>query len=262
MGKVALIAGKGPIVKLAIEALGNPLVISVSDQPEYPFHYRFSPGEVGRILKTLKKEGITKVAFFGKVEKKGLFKGYKLDLTAVRLLTKIRSFKDDEIMAKVIEVLEGEGIEVIDQKSMLSRYIPGPGLITGKLTEDIKEDIAFGFRVAKAMGTFQIGQTVVVKKRTVIAIEAMEGTDETIERAGRFAEKTVVVKVKRPTQKTLMDLPVIGERTIHVAAKAKVSAIAFEAKETVLDPRATEIARKCGITIVGVDENLLKGWEK
>ena len=262
MEKTALIAGKGEIVLEAIEALKEPLVISLVDEPEYPYHYKFSPGEVGRILKVLKKENVKKVAFFGKIEKKGIFGGYKLDLKALKLLSSLRSFKDDDILNKVVEVLEKEGIEVVDQKEMLSHLIPEPGVICGRLTEDLKRDIAFGFEVAKAVGKFGIGQTVAVKKGTVIAVEAIEGTDETIRRAGSYAKDFVVVKVKRPIQRTLMDLPVVGDRTVFVAKEAGAKAIAVEAGETIVTEQAKEVAGIEKITLVAVEEKEVKKWQE
>ena len=262
MGRVALIAGRGDIVNLAIELLEDPLVISLVDNPEYPHHYRFSPGEVGRILKTLKREGVDRVAFFGKVEKRGIFGGYKLDLTAVRLLVSLRSFRDDEIMDKVVEVLGKEGIEVIDQKELFAPLIPQPGVICGSLDEREKGDVAFGYRVAKEMGRFQVGQTVVVKKGVVLAVEAVEGTDETIKRAGNYARDFVVVKVRRPTQSSYMDLPVVGDRTIFVAKEAGASTVAVEAGETIVTYDAVEMAENLKVNLVAVDETLVEEWDE
>lgn len=260
MGKTALIAGQGSLVNEAIESLEDPLIITLVDNPEYPYHYKASPGEVGKILKILKKEGVSKVAFIGKVEKKGIFGGYKLDLKAVKILATLKSFRDDEIMNKVVELLRKEDIEVVSQKELLKDLLPEPGLLFGKLSQQMKEDIAFGFEVAKELGRFEIGQTVTVKNRTVITIEAIEGTDETILRAGRYTKDFVVVKVKRPTQNSLMDLPVVGERTLLVAKDAGAKAIAVEAKETLLTKGARDLAPKLGIALVSIDEATAKEW--
>ncbi len=261
MGRLALIAGKGEIVNEAIEALGDPLVISLVDDPEYPCHYRFSPGEVGKILKTLKKEGITRVAFFGKIEKKGIFGGYKLDLTALKILSTLRSFRDDEILNKVVELLKKEGISVLDQRELFEDMLPDAGLLCGRLDDSMKEDIAFGYRVAKDVGRWQIGQTVVVKRGTVLAVEAVEGTDEAVRRAGEFARDFVVVKVKRPTQRSYMDLPVVGDRTIFVAKEAGAKAIAVEAGETIVTHQARYLADVENVTLVAVDEETVSRWE-
>ncbi len=260
MGKIALIAGKGDIVNEAIAHLEDPLVISLTDDPEYPFNYKASPGEVGKILKILKKEKVTEVAFMGKVEKKGLFSGYKFDLTAIRLLASLRSFKDDEIMNKVVEVLEKEGIRVLNQKELLKHLIPEEGLICGRLTQGIKRDVAFGFKVAKEIGRFGIGQTVAVKNACVLAVEAVEGTDLTIERAGSFAKDFVIVKVKRPKQKDFMDLPVVGDRTVIVAKESGACAIALEAGESVLTKEAVALAQKYRITLVAVSQRTIERW--
>lgn len=138
MGRTALIAGKGSIVNEAIKNLEDPLVIALIKDPEYPYDYIFNPGEVGKILKTLKKEQVDRVVFIGKVEKKGIFGGYKLDLTAIKLLATLRSFKDDEIMDKVVETLEREGIKVLSQKEILSNLLPEAGIMVGSIDEKLK----------------------------------------------------------------------------------------------------------------------------
>lgn len=253
MGRSAIIAGNTKDLSFLLEGLGDTLIISLSDNPTYPFHYRFSPGEVGKILEVLERENVKRVTFFGKIEKKGLFKNlFRLDSTAIRLLSKLRSLSDDSILSLVVEELNKRGIEVVSQKDVFGRYLADSGQIVGKVGKKEREDILYGFRVAKVIGELGIGQTIVVKDKSVIAVEAIEGTDETIRRAGVYSEGFIVVKVKRPVQSDLMDLPVIGPETIRVTHSSGGKVVAVEAGEVIVIPGTVDIARELKIAIYGV----------
>lgn len=253
MGKSAIIAGNTKDLGFLIEGLEDTIVISLSDQPTYPFHYRFSPGEVGKILEVLERENVKRVTFFGKIEKKGLLKNlFKLDSTAIKLISKLRSLSDDSILSLVVEELNRRGIEVVSQKDAFSRYLADKGSIVGKIGKKEREDILYGFRVAKVIGGLGIGQTIVVKDKSVIAVEAVEGTDETIRRAGVYADDFIVVKVKRPIQSDLMDVPVIGPETIRVTHYSGGKVVAVEAGEVIIIPGTVEVAKELKIAIYGV----------
>jgi len=253
LGKIALIGGNAKDFGKLIENREDLIVISVADNPTYEYHYRFSPGEVGKILDTLEKEGVEKVVFFGKVEKKGLFKRFfKLDLTAIKMLSQLDSFADDSILSFIVRELDKRGIKVVNQKEIFTNHLAKEGLVVGKLDDEDIRDIEYGFMVAKRIGELGIGQTVVVKKRSVVAVEAVEGTDETITRAGRYSKDFVVVKVKRPMQSDFMDLPVVGPDTIRVIKEAGGRLIAVEAGEVIVIPGTIEIAMELGISVYGV----------
>ncbi len=259
--KLAVIAGNGEVVSDVLKYIEErrPIVISLSQNPSYPYHYNFSPGEVGKIIKVLEKEKIDSLFFIGKIERKGIFSPFKMDFMALKLLSQLKSFSDDAIMEKIIEVLEEKGIRVLDQKEVLKDFVAPSGFICGKLSRDEANDVKFGFDVAKKLGELGIGQTVVVKKRSVICVEAIEGTDATIKRAGKYVKDFVVVKVKRPQQTTLMDLPVVGERTLDVIKDAKGKVLAVEAGSTlILGENFKRKAREYGIKIVGIDRNFLE----
>lgn len=255
--RLAVIAGDGDAVSEVLEHIKDrePVVITLSSNPSYPYHYRFSPGEVGKILKVLERERVDSLFFIGKVERMGIFGAFKMDLTALKLISGLRSFSDDAILNKVVEVLEERGIRVLDQKEVLKDFVAPSGVICGRLSKEELEDVEFGFGVARKLGELGIGQTVVVKKKSVIAVEAIEGTDATIKRAGEYVKDFVVVKVKRPGQTTLMDLPVVGLKTLEVMKASKGKVLAVEAGATLILGRGfRKKAKEYGIKVVGVDK--------
>ena len=159
-------------------------------------------------------------------------------------------------MEKIIEILAKEGIEVVKQKDLLKEFIAKEGEIIGKLKKNEKEEIKFGFKIAKELGRLGIGQTVVIKRKSVIAVEAIEGTDKTILRAGEYVKDFTVVKVKRPVQKDYMDLPVVGTKTLEVMKEAGGKILAIEAGETlIMGKDFKEKAEEYGIKVVAVSEN-------
>ena len=257
--RLAVIAGEGDFIEDIISQLdGNPIVISLSDKPRYNYHYKFSPGEVGGILKVLEKEGIDSVFFIGKIERKGIFGGLKFDLTALKLVGRLKSFSDDAIMNEAIKLLKEKNIAVLSQKEVLKNFIAPEGFICGKLTDSEWDDVVFGFTVAKRLGELGIGQTVVVKRLSVISVEAIEGTDCTIERAGRYVKDFVVVKVKRPQQNPFMDLPFVGERTLKIMKESGGKVLAVEASNTlIVGKNFRDLAKRLGIKVVGVGEDII-----
>ena len=276
MGRIGIIAGKGSIVASVAEMLsqrgyevviadlsggGNRGIVS-SDR-----YFQASPGQVGRIVKGLKRLGVSQVVFIGKVEKGEFLKGWipKVDLTALKLLSGLKDWSDYSLMGAAIDFLEESGIEVLGQREVLSPLMAPEGVL-GKRSPSDEEwrDIAYGFAMAKAIGSLGIGQTVVVKRRAVVAVESLEGTDATIRRGGKLAgEGVVVVKVKRPRQVERMDLPGVGLETLKSAIEAKCRVLAFEAHETVLMERQAllERADSQGVSVVGVTASMLKNYD-
>ncbi len=230
-------------------------------------YFSASPGQVGRIVKGLKSRKASKVVFIGKVEKGELLKGWipKVDLSALKLLGKLKDWSDDSLMAAAINFLEDSGIEVLGQKEVLAPLMAPKGVLSKtKPTDEQWRDIAYGFVMAKAIGSLGIGQTVVVKRRAVAAVESLEGTDATIRRGGELAGKgAVVVKVKRPRQVERMDLPGVGMETLNSVIDAQCKVLAFEAHETVLMNREEllERADHWGISVVGVTLEMLREYD-
>ena len=245
MEKVGLFAGVGKLpveFMRAAQKLGHEVVvIAVVDgvapelQAEADTYYAINVAKLDKIIKTMRKEGVTKVTMIGKVTKEILFKGLKFpDFRAIKMLAKLHNRKDDTIMLAIVDELAKDGIEVVDQTLYLKPLMPDVGVLTKrKPSKEEEEDIRFGFATAKAMGGMDIGQTVVVKHKAVMAVEAIEGTDACIRRGGMLGrEKAVVVKVAKPNQDVRFDVPAVGLTTIQSMIESGCTVLAMEAGRT------------------------------
>lgn len=261
--KIALLAGYGKLPWYAFENIKNMavdyIVIALSEESDGVFDgckklYHFSVGQVGKIIKTLKKECVTHVVFAGKVNKSLLYNNLKLDLKALKMLLKLKDRKDDTIMLEVVRELKDNGIDVLKQTEVLKNLLVPAGVLGGKNPDkSVMEDIEFGFGIAKELGRLDIGQTVVVKNKAVMAVEAIEGTDKTIERGLSLAKKGgVVVKVSKPDQDERFDVPTVGVDTLEKIANNNGQCLAIEAEKTfVIDfEKFKEFADKNRLTII------------
>jgi DUF1009 family protein len=216
------------------------------------------PGEVNAGLAAFRAAGVRDVVMAGKVTKSDLFQnpdGLHLDEQASGLMGELSDRKDDTILGKLADFLEAIGLHLLPQYALTPELLVGAGVLSATVPDAAQQaDIAFGFPIAKTIGDLDIGQTVVVKDRAVIAVEAIEGTDATIRRAGAIASGACVVKVAKPSQDPRFDVPTIGPDTIAVLAEAKVAVLAFEAGATVVLEREVVVreADAHGIAIVGV----------
>ena len=210
-------------------------------------------GQLGRLMKALKKHGVQKALLAGTITKRLMFK-VKPDLKGLTLMSKIAIFHDDGILRSLAGELEKEGIHIVSATSFIPELLSPPGCLTRrKPTKKEKEDIQFGWQVAKELGRLDIGQCVVVRRRTVLALEAIEGTDETILRGGRLArERAVVIKVSKPSQDLRFDIPSVGSKTVETMSKVKASVLALEAGKTLMFDRSEmiQLANSSGISIV------------
>lgn len=218
--------------------------------------YKFSPGEVEKIVKTFHDENVEQLTFIGKVSKTILFKNLKLDKRAFNLLKNAKKFNDDALMLLMIDELKKEDIEVLDQTLFIKDLLVKKGTL-GKHqpTPEQFKDIEFGFNLAKEMGRLDIGQSVVVQNKMVLAIEAIEGTDKAIERGCKLGSKNaVVVKVSKPTQDKRFDIPAVGIRTIKNIKRHGGKVIALEADETfIIDKeKMIEFADKNNIVVIAI----------
>lgn len=213
-------------------------------------------GQAGRAIDTLKRSGAVEVVFVGKVDKRVLFKNPRLDLKAVSIMRKLKGGADDDIMIGIAGELEREGFKVISQADILKKLMPGPGTLSRREPRE-KEwgDIRFGMKMARGIAGLDIGQTVVVRDGAVLAVEAIEGTDEAIGRGGGIAGKgAVVCKVSKPSQDPRFDVPTVGVKTIEAMVKVRASVLAIEAGATVV-AGMEETVRLCarkGIAFVSV----------
>jgi DUF1009 family protein len=216
-------------------------------------------GQLGKIIRFFHRQNIQEVVFAGKITKTQIFRDVLPDLKGLSLWNKIDVHQDDAILRAVAKVLENEGIQVIASTSYLEHLLFPRGILTRKKpTGEQVRDIRFGWRMAREIGRLDIGQCVVVRDRSVVAVEAIEGTDAAIQRGGELAESgAVVVKVKKPNQDFRFDLPATGLQTVETLARVRGSVLAVEAGQSlVFDMDAmVRAADMAGISIVGITEN-------
>jgi len=216
-------------------------------------------GQLGKIINFFKEEGVNKTVFIGSINKTNIFRDIRPDLKGLGLWNKIDIKQDDAILRAIADHLAKDGIEVVASSSYVPELFFPQGILTRKkLTKEQKKDIVFGWEIARAIGSLDIGQCVVVRNGTVLAVEAIEGTDAAIRRGGSLGkEKTVVVKLKKPNQDLRFDLPAVGEKTIKSMQEVKAAVLAVESGCALFFDRDSVIraADAAGITIVGVTES-------
>ncbi len=219
------------------------------------FHW-VNVGELGKIIAILKEEGAKRAVFIGGVPKTYFFSQARPDERALRVLLRLKDKKDDAILRAIAEEMEGEGIRVVSPAPYMKEALAEAGCWTlRKPTGREEKDLAFGWKMAKRIGRLDIGQCIVVKEQMVLAVEAVEGTDETIQRGGRLGKGDVmVIKVCKPGQDRRLDLPVIGPTTLQILEEAGATTLAVEARKTiVVDKREViERANQKGICLIGM----------
>ncbi len=268
--RIGLIAGNGRFPLLALDAarnLGHDVTViaireeadpaisqAVDDGPAADLHW-VSLGQLGRCIALLKEAGVSRALMAGQVKHTKLFAGVVPDLTLLSVLRRLGGRNTDALISAVADVLAEHGIELVDSTSFLRPLLARPGTLTrrGPTAED-RADLQLGYRMADAIAALDIGQTIVVKDRAVVAVEAMEGTDEVIDRAARLAGPGIrVVKVAKPNQDMRFDVPIIGMRTIDALRAARAAALSIDADRTlVLDGDAVfDSADDSGLAVVG-----------
>jgi UDP-2,3-diacylglucosamine hydrolase len=266
---LGLIAGNGRFPFLVLEAaraLGHDVVVIAAKEEtfpelndaaarlESPIHW-ISLGQLGTCIKVLKAAGVTQAVMAGQVKHAKIFAGIVPDATLLSVLTRLRWKNTDGLIGAIAAVMRDHGIELINSTAFITPLLAKPGVLTKRPpTEEDRKDFEFGYRMADAIAALDIGQTVAVKHQAVVAVEAMEGTDEVIGRAGHLAGPGVrIVKVAKPNQDMRFDVPVIGLATIQAMRLAGASALSIDAgKALVLDGEAVVAsADEAGICIVG-----------
>ncbi len=216
-------------------------------------------GHLGKIIKFFKDQDVHDVLMAGGIKKTHFFSGSLPDLRGAAVLARMITKKDDSILRAVAEELESEGITVRESTLYLDNLLAPAGVLTRrKPSKSEWKDIAFGWQMAKEIGRLDIGQTVVVKDLAVLAVEAIEGTDEAIRRGGRLCkEGAVVVKICKPQQDLRFDLPATGLLTISAMQEVKAACLAIEAGKTIMIQKEALIARAdaADIAIVALDAN-------
>ena len=278
--KLGLIAGNGrfPFLLLdAARAQGVAVVVAaIREETDAEMDQRaatdsgisvhwLSLGELSRLIELFRKEGVEKAVMAGQVKHKQIFSSIRADWRLAKLLMSLPIRSTDRLLGAVAKVLGDEGIELISSTAFLEPLLAGEGVLTERgPDEDERRNIEYGLSVARAVAGFDIGQTVVVAAQACVAVEAMEGTDAAIERAGvlmksleddasTLERRLTVVKVAKPNQDMRFDVPVIGMATVEAMIRAGASCLSVEAGRTLLFDREKlmERAAEAGIAIVG-----------
>ena len=269
-----LIAGNGQFPFLVLEGARSQgiemAVIALREEasPELErvatrLHW-VSLGELGKALELLHQEGVNKAVMAGQVKHNKLFSSIRPDWKLAKLLMSLPLKNTDSLIGAVARVLEAEGIELVDSTAFLKPLVPEPGVLTRRAPDAGEAaDIAYGLRIARQIASLDLGQTVIVRERACVAIEAMEGTDEAIERAARITgqARLVVVKVSKPRQDMRFDVPVVGLSTVEVMKRTNATALAVDARRTLLFDRARLLnaADAAGIAIQAFEPEPLQG---
>jgi UDP-2,3-diacylglucosamine hydrolase len=277
--KLGLIAGNGRFPFLLLDAAraeGHSVVVAAIKEetdpeidqraqadPAVTVHW-LSLGELSRLIETFQKAGVAKAVMAGQVKHKQIFSSIRPDWRLAKLLLNLRTRSTDVLLGAVAKVLGDEGIELISSTSFLEPLLAEEGVITERAPDESEcLNIEYGLGVARALAAFDIGQTVVVAAQACMAVEAMEGTDATIERAGTLMQtleadastlerRLTVVKVAKPNQDMRFDVPVIGVPTIDTMIRAGASCLSIEAGRTLLFDREALLdrANRAAMTIV------------
>ena len=281
MGRLGLIAGNGSFPKLVLEEAlrqGLEVVVAAISEEASPEIERIveasdgvasvhwlGVGQLGKLIKIFKNSGVNRAVMAGQVKHVQIFAAGGAtpagrlaalpDLRMLRLLASLEHRNTASLINGIIQVLQKEGVELMDSTLLLGSLVPKQGVLTQRSPSRAeKGDLAYGRRVATELTRLDLGQTVVVKDRAVIAVEAMEGTDETIRRAAQLVtgQPLRVVKAGRPSQDMRFDVPVIGLRTLKIIEECNVSAISIDSEKTLIMDRPSFVrgADRLGIAVV------------
>jgi DUF1009 family protein len=270
-----LIAGNGKFPFLVLDAAraqGLDVVVAAIKEETFPeiekrgaasVHW-LSLGELSKLIETFKREGVERAVMAGQVRHKQIFSSIRPDWRLAKLLLSLRTRNTDALLGAVAKVLGDEGIVLENSTALLEPLLAKPGVLTERRpTEQEHQNIEYGRKVARSITQYDIGQTVVVAECACVAVEAMEGTDATIERAGRImaslesepstlSRALTVVKVAKPNQDMRFDVPVIGVKTVEVMRAARASCLAIDSGRCLLLEGASVIqaAEQAQIAIV------------
>jgi DUF1009 family protein len=219
-------------------------------------YHAVNVGQLAALLETLKQEHVSQVILIGKVSKDLLFQGIRMDDRMKALLAGLPNHNDDTLMLAFVRELLSDGMQVLDQTEYIRALLAAEGVLTARRPTEMEwQDIEFGFSMVREIGRLDIGQTIVVKNRAVLAVEAIEGTDAAIRRGGQLGkEGAVVVKAAKPRQDIRFDMPAVGPQTLQSMIEANAKVLAVEAEKTLLVDREkiVDMADEHGIAIVAI----------
>lgn len=266
--KLAIIAGNGRFPFLVLDAarsLGHDVtVIAIKEEASTDLEaaaqsanaaiHWVSIGHLGTFLKILKEGRITTAVMAGQVKHVKIF-GFVPDLTAMALVARLPARNTDSLIGAVADLMREHGVELMNSATLLEPMLAGAGPLSERVpTADEQKDLEFGYRMADVIAGLDIGQTIAVKHQAVVAVEAMEGTDETIARAGHLAGAGVaIVKVAKPGQDMRFDVPIVGLATIQAMRVAGAKVLSIDAGKTLIFERDAffKSANEAGIAVVG-----------
>jgi DUF1009 family protein len=275
MPHLGMIAGAGELPEIIARrayAEGCPVPtvalsahVAAQLTPYCPTLVQYGPGQLTKIIRAFQRYKVQQVVMVGKVEKRFLFEHPYLDLRVLRGLSRMRDYRDVTLLHAIIAEFAEEGLEVIEQTRLLGHLIAPEGVL-GKRRPSQRawDDIHYGFARAKQLAALDIGQTIVVRRQTVLAVEALEGTDTTIERGCQYGGRgTVIVKVSRPQQDMRFDVPTVGPHTLSQAIAGRAAVLAVEAGTTLILrlPELIAMADARRIALVGVSAAALQQSE-
>jgi DUF1009 family protein len=268
--KLGLIAGNGRFPFLVLDAARHaghdvtvvalkeetfPELVDVAARPPAAAVHWISLGQLGKCISVLKDAGVTQAVMAGQVKHTKLFADIVPDMALLGVLMRLKAKNTDALISGVADALRSQGIELLDSTAFLGPLMAREGVLTKRAPTDAERaDLQFGYRIADMIAGLDIGQMIVVKSAAVVAVEAMEGTDEVIARAGLLAGPgTCVVKVAKPNQDMRFDVPVVGVSTIRAMKAAGATALSVDAGKTLMiDGEAiVRTADDAGIAIVG-----------
>jgi UDP-2,3-diacylglucosamine hydrolase len=273
--KLGLIAGNGKFPFLVLEAAraqGLDVVVAAIKEETFPdiqqhgasAVYWLSLGELSKLIDTFKQEGVSRAVMAGQVKHKQIFSSIKPDWKLAKMLLSLGTRNTDSLIGAVAKVLAEEGITLESSTALLEPLLAKPGVLTRRAPSEAEtRDIAYGRAVASRLAEFDIGQTVVIAESACVAVEAMEGTDASIERAGALmrslegdastlSRSLTVVKISKPNQDMRFDVPVIGLKTIETMVRAGATCLAIDSGKCLLleGDAIREQADAAGITII------------
>jgi len=266
METIGLIAGNGRMPALfakTAKAQGVRVVAVAHEgetQPDLPEHVEsltwIKVGQLDTIIRTFKACGVQRAVMAGGIHKAALLEHFAPDERGMKVLARLGAWSDDAVLRAVADEIESEGIRIVDSTLFLQSILAPMGVLVGAQPDEAqRRDIEYGLAVARGVGQFDIGQTVVVKSRVIVAVEAVEGTDAAIRRGGELARGgAVVVKVSKPGQDLRFDVPAVGPETVASCRAAGVAVLAIEAGKTLLleKERFLAEAAAAGLCVVGV----------
>jgi len=240
------------MVVAAIREETDPAIESVADSVKW-----VGIGQLGRMIRFFKDERVEKAIMAGQVKHVQIFSRAVPDVRMLKVLLKLPRRNTDSLIGAIATELQGEGIELVDSTYFLQDYLPKPGVLTRRQPDKHEqEDIQYGLEIARKIAGLDLGQTIVVRGKACVAIEAMEGTDETIQRAGHLVKRRLtVVQLAKPNQDMRFDVPVVGVPTLTTMTKAGATCLCITAGKTLMFDRdeMIRLANEKKIVIVAVD---------